>query len=60
MEVFVEEVEGSKPSVDSWNSVSPDWDPLVETYVRRSTLLFEIRVRRELGGHVKEDCGGSA
>tara|TARA_R110002060_G_scaffold57739_6_gene67955 strand:+ start:74 stop:367 length:294 start_codon:yes stop_codon:yes gene_type:complete len=60
LEFFVSEVGASRPFVVSWNRVSPDCDPLVETYVRRSTLVFDTRVRRELGGQVKEDCGGSA
>jgi hypothetical protein len=28
--------------------------------VRRSTAVFETRVRREAGGQVKSDCGGRA
>jgi len=32
----------------------------VDAYVRRSVLLLEIRVRNEVGGQVKDDCGGKA
>jgi hypothetical protein len=34
--------------------------PAVDAYVRRSTLLLEIRVRNEVGGQVKDDWGGRA
>lgn len=33
---------------------------MVETYVRRSTLCLEIFVRMDVGGQVKDVCGGSA
>lgn len=31
-----------------------------ETYVRRSLLVFDIFVLSEVGGQVKDVCGGSA
>jgi hypothetical protein len=52
--------ESESVSVNSVKSVICARGTLVETYVRRSTLVFEIRVLRELGGQVRDDCGGSA
>ncbi len=48
------------PSVISENREICDCGPAVETYVRRSTLVFEILVRIEAGAQVKDVCGGSA
>lgn len=48
------------PSVVSENRVTCGCGPAVETYVRRWILLFEVFVLREVGGQVKDVCGGSA
>jgi hypothetical protein len=48
------------PSVVSVKRVICARDPAVETYVRRSNLAFEIFVLNEVGGQVKDVCGGSA
>lgn len=48
------------PSTLSKNRVTSGRTPVVETYVRRSNWLFEILVLSEIGGQVKEVCGGSA
>jgi hypothetical protein len=49
-----------EPSVISEKTVTCGCDPVVETYVRRWILLFEIFVLREVGGQVKDVCGGNA
>lgn len=48
------------PSITSLNTVTCACVPEVAAYVRRSACVFEIRVLKEHGAQVKDDCGGSA
>lgn len=57
---FIVDTLCDSPSTDSAKRVICACDPVVETYVRLSIFAFEIFVLSEVGGQVKDVCGGSA
>ena len=58
--MFVVDDSFEVPSVVSEKRVTCGCGPVVETYVRRWILDFEIFVLSEAGAQVKVVCGGNA